>query len=105
MNTMYTEKLEALFANEAFKEKMKNVKSIEEMQKLFDDHGVNFSIEELTQYLESCEELVSQANGELDDEQMGNVVGGIYLRKPLPMNPITPILPIINRAIRSLLKK
>lgn len=73
---MYKEKLEMLFADEAFKEQVKNVKSIEEMQKLFADHGVDFSEEELTRILESCEKLAFQENEELDDEQMEDVAGG-----------------------------
>lgn len=75
---MYMDKIEHLMDSEEFVQKLNLTNSVEEMQELFEQYGVEVSQEELNQ-------LVALAyvgvDGELNEEAMENVVGGGLFQK------------------------
>ena len=71
-------KLCELFQNEEFKAECENIQSVEELQKLFAAHGVDMTIEQVTELCVAVGRRVAQEeNGELDEEALDEVTGGI----------------------------
>lgn len=75
MENMMKEKLAATFANEAIAAKLKEAADIEQMRKVLAENGVEFTDEELAQFISQAAK--SADNGELDETQMEEVSGGI----------------------------
>lgn len=67
----------ALLEKEEFLEKLKGVNTDEECQKLFADNGVELSIDDIRMMVE--ESAKAAKTGELSDEDLDNVSGGIII--------------------------
>lgn len=74
---MMNEKMNTLFRNEAFVAEVKNVTTVEEMQKLMAKHGAAVSEDEI---MEMCRIIAEQMqnDGELSEEALENVAGGVW---------------------------
>lgn len=77
MDTRKMEKLNELFADAAFAEQVRTLDTAEELQALLAEKGIELTQEEFEAMLEACEKLMGQADGELTDEQMEDVSGGV----------------------------
>lgn len=66
--TMTKEELKKLFGNEAFVEKLKEVDSIETLQKFLADNGLNMSLDEINKAIKSDEEL--------NEQELNDIPGG-----------------------------
>ncbi|MGN1367590.1 MAG: hypothetical protein ACI4WX_01870 [Aristaeellaceae bacterium] len=77
MDTRKMEKLNELFADAAFAEQVRTLDTAGELQALLAEKGIELTQEEFEELLEACEKLAGQADGELTDEQMEDVSGGV----------------------------
>lgn len=71
---MNMEKLKAVFADEEFAKSLIPMKTLAEVQAALKEKGVDMTEEELIAFRES---MVKAENGELSEEMLENVSGGI----------------------------
>ena len=71
------EKLNALLADPAFYEEGKNVASVEDFVELLRKHDVELTVEEADAVLAQLGMLIEQQNGELSEDDLEGVSGGI----------------------------
>ena len=74
--TTLTTKIEKLFADVNFVETLKNAASVEDMQALFAQNGVEVTPEEMKEFVQSA--VDGAAEGELGVEELTDVNGGIF---------------------------
>ena len=65
---MTKDELKKLFNNEEFIEKLKNVDSLEGLQKFLAEHNLNMSMEEINKAIKS--------DAELNEKELGDITGG-----------------------------
>ena len=75
---MYMDKIEQLMDSEEFVQKLNLTNGVEEMQKLFEQYGVEVPLEELNQMVSVAHVGV---DGELNEEALENVAGGGWFQK------------------------
>lgn len=68
--------MEELIKNEEFMKKLESAESPEEAVALFKENGVEVTVEEL-------EKIAKMGSGELDEEMLDDVAGGIIIGVPL----------------------
>ena len=79
------EKIKELFTNQEFVEKMLALESAQEVQDLLAENDVDFTIEEINKLHEELVKKAQQAeegedaDGEIDDEDLEDVAGGVGL--------------------------
>jgi len=71
------EKLNALLADPAFYQEGKDVTSVEDFVELLKKHDVELTVEEADAVLAQLGMLIAQQNGELSEDDLDNVAGGI----------------------------
>lgn len=71
-------RLAELLQDEAFGAACKNVESVEQLQALFAQNGVNLTHEEVVAL---CEQIGAQSDCELDADALDNVAGGVMLSR------------------------
>lgn len=69
------EKVKVLVQDEAFVKALINCDNPEDVQKLFADHGVELTLEEVTQMGKALEKMDPQS-GELSEDDLEDVAGG-----------------------------
>jgi len=70
------EMIENLLNSETFMEAASGIQTLEQLQKLFAQNGVELTMEELKALTASAG---AEANGELSDEELDNVAGGGFI--------------------------
>lgn len=78
------QKLQELKNDQAFISKLSECKSGENLMEVFSEHGINFSEDELEIIKKMAE--AEQANGELSEEALENVSGGVVTLCALAMS-------------------
>lgn len=71
--------LENLFENAEFIEKFQKAESKDDLQKLFKEYGIELSREEIDEFVAELEKFGD--NGELNEEELESVAGGITVKK------------------------
>ncbi len=74
MNNESMEKIKALVIDEAFGEEIKDVESLEELQKAFEAHNVEISLDDLEQI---CVGIALNNSDSLNEEDLDLVSGGM----------------------------
>ena len=64
-----------LLKDESFIEELKTAENDEDVQKLFAAKGIDLSLDEIAQMVQ--ESIVAHNNGELDENSLDNVSGGV----------------------------
>lgn len=73
-------KISELFKNEAFQKEAEGCKTMEDFHALFTAHGVEISQEETVELISQiAEKKQQQDNGEICEEDLDNVSGGLAL--------------------------
>lgn len=88
-------KIELLMENDTFVEKLKSKTSFEEVAALFEEEGITVSAEDLR--LAANE---SDLNGELKEDALDKVAGGIVVASMVAKKFAKIIVPIIVKAIK-----
>lgn len=71
------QQLTALFQDASFAEKAKNFKTVEDMKIALEAHGIEMSIDEVTELCLAIGKRAAQENGEeLSEEALDDVAGG-----------------------------
>jgi hypothetical protein len=73
-------KISKLFHDEGFQKEAENCKTMEDFQALFTAHGVEISLEETIELISQiAEKKKQQDDGEISEEALENVAGGLVL--------------------------
>ena len=67
-------KMEALVADKAFMEKLSKMESVEEITAALNEAGIEITVDEMDEGLEA---FLASRNGELSEENLDSVAGGI----------------------------
>lgn len=71
------QQLTTLFQDSIFAEEAKNFKTVEDMKKALEAHGIEMSIDEVTELCVAIGKRAAQENGEeLSEEALDDVAGG-----------------------------
>lgn len=74
------EKINALFNDAEFKQKANECKTMEDFYKLFNENGIEISMDETIEFISKVAELKEkQDNGELSEGELDEVAGGIVI--------------------------
>ena len=82
-------KLEEALKDEAFAKALAEVKTEEDLKKVFDDRGIEVSPEDIKELMA---EAAKEEKGELDEEALEEVSGGMILIQPRWFVPILRVL-------------
>ena len=70
--------LTGLFSNVTFKEEVKGLKTVEDLQKLFSNYDVELTIDEVKEICcEIAKQMQNSENGELNENDLEQVSGGV----------------------------
>lgn len=70
--------LEKVFSNITFKEEAKNLKTVEDLQKLFSNYDIELTLDEVKEICcEIAKQMQNSENGELNENDLEQVSGGV----------------------------
>jgi predicted ribosomally synthesized peptide with nif11-like leader len=96
-------KLEQLNNNPEFKEKLEACETAEEMAALFCEEGIEVTAEQLTQAVSMV--TAQNSDGELDEDALENVSGGILMESLCAAWMIANIMIAGGQILKSIFKK